>query len=194
MFNFFRRPPNLPQICSDATALRRQLEQQLGQVKTVEANTKLAAFAARLHARRHHFRKHGLVLAFRPTGSHPAIYLLRPDHSAWASIWWCGDGFLLWAHRASSIDDDYQTYKVMDVTLTADLDAAERCLLHLLDSNRLFLGNYFLPADLIPLDRVPVPTLPPVPSLPPPTIDLTAVEVAPAARPVALIPKRLPPR
>lgn len=87
--------------------------------------------------------------------------------------------------------------------LSIDLDIAERAIVRLLERDQLRLGNGYLPNRLTTnLDSVLPKSLPgpaPAPArLEPPTIELNAVEVKPTApaalRPVALAPKRLPPR
>lgn len=157
--------PNIIKTIFDPSAERRRRERDLEDARAVEMAYKLAAFAERLFRHRHLFERHGLLLAVAPFGKYPAIYIIKRDHSAHANVWWCHDSLRLESSRRVPGGD---TVPLMEVTLSADPDLAEDCLLRLLKSGALLLGDGYLPGDLLPLDRFRTSL---VPADAPPTIE-----------------------
>lgn len=178
----------------DARRARAEAQARFEEAKALEGLTALAGLAERLLGYKHLLDRHGLYLALHRDAKHPAIYLLKRDHSAWARIWFCYDGLRLDADRRDSAGGSQRAF---ERELTADVDLAAACLVRLLESNGLTLGNWYLPGDLLPIDRGGV--LPALPTraralpAPAPMADrvIAATRRAPAIEPELV---RMPPR
>ena len=118
--------------------------------REVEIVRRMGALALRLDAERHRFAAKGLVLAFH-VGQHPRLYILRRDHSAWATVWFCYNHFRLETERKSRRGNNVSA--AMRV-LSSDLELAAQLVLAMVSADDLPLGTGYEDRHLMSMDEL----------------------------------------
>lgn len=188
------------------TQARITAETHFNRLQVTEHLLELLPLGKRLATHHRLLTKHDLVLAIEvPTDANarfPGLYILKRDHSRWCKIWRCGSdgGFRLDADERGWRDDSghwHSSYELMQRDLTADLDLAEQCIVHLLERDEIRYGNSYLPATLHDINTVTLPELAIAPAsvlaLPSPECQSVAVRSIEAVAVEVPLPDKPPP-